>query len=769
MHLSTADSKMGSGMMEKKICRKTAVVLIAVSFLFLLPACAKQKRAEEKGQQVSVQNRGEGYRFSAREIGIEASDVIQVCEKDGRIFILASAGNKTLLLDSEKDGTSTGQTKIALGRKETAAYLAVDGESRFRILTYENKRSGMKYYVKTIDEEGKILDAYELKQKKTGEGDFFPDKNKTVIADDGSVYVLVENQSVVMFGPDGEEAGRIDLQTFTSSLVQTADGSVYAFGRGNDGQELKKLDMETGTVSERVSLGEYQIYGEEIHGGAEGVVYIADQSSLYSLHLEDGKWEKLFAWADGGIDGTNVRRYLPVGEGDFLAVSVPYNRGNAEMEIVLVSRQGDSGRKEKDPEETEKKILTLACASMNSGRMRENILKFNQTNGECQIQVKDYSEYEDPWTQLNLDIMSGNVPDIFCLTGLPADLYVEKGLLADLYPFLEKDGEISAEDFVDSVRTAAERDGKLYYLGATFCLDECLTIGKKYIGDDKGWSIGDMEALYQKMPEDGVFINGMTRQLFIRDMILGQEEDYMDEKTGKADFHSEYFEEVLKFAGNFRDEKEVEGLTENAAQMAAAGQLMIYNSKIFSFVDISMCNTLFRKAEGYQVLGFPSKEESTCLAASFSDPAMAISEQCEDKEMAWEFLRGFFTYEYAMLASEPHHFPIRKDALEKRLAYAMAEEAYTDADGTVVKPLTGSTSFLDYSVELNPLGEEETAFVRSLIARVGKISNEADDMQLAVLDIVQEEAEAYFTGDKTAEETAEIIQNRVQLYLDENS
>ena len=38
-----------------------------------------------------------------------------------------------------------------------------------------------------------------------------------------------------------------------------------------------------------------------------------------------------------------------------------------------------------------------------------------------------------------------------------------------------------------------------------------------------------------------------------------------------------------------------------------------------------------------------------------------------------------------------------------------------------------------------------------------------------VTDIVNEEAGAYFSGSKSAEAVAEMIQNRVQNYLDENS
>jgi hypothetical protein len=37
------------------------------------------------------------------------------------------------------------------------------------------------------------------------------------------------------------------------------------------------------------------------------------------------------------------------------------------------------------------------------------------------------------------------------------------------------------------------------------------------------------------------------------------------------------------------------------------------------------------------------------------------------------------------------------------------------------------------------------------------------------MDIVQEEAGAFYAGDKTAKEVAEIIQSRIKLFVSENS
>ena len=38
----------------------------------------------------------------------------------------------------------------------------------------------------------------------------------------------------------------------------------------------------------------------------------------------------------------------------------------------------------------------------------------------------------------------------------------------------------------------------------------------------------------------------------------------------------------------------------------------------------------------------------------------------------------------------------------------------------------------------------------------------------ALLDIICEQAQPYFAGDKTLEETAKLIQNRASLYVNEN-
>ena len=74
--------------------------------------------------------------------------------------------------------------------------------------------------------------------------------------------------------------------------------------------------------------------------------------------------------------------------------------------------------------------------------VKREILKFNKMDDNYRIEVEDYSSYEEPLEQLNLDIIAGKIPDIIDVGFMPKDLYIKKGFLSDLYPFIEKDDEI---------------------------------------------------------------------------------------------------------------------------------------------------------------------------------------------------------------------------------------------------------------------------------------------------------------------------------------
>ena len=69
----------------------------------------------------------------------------------------------------------------------------------------------------------------------------------------------------------------------------------------------------------------------------------------------------------------------------------------------------------------------------------------------------------------------------------------------------------------------------------------------------------------------------------------------------------------------------------------------------------------------------------------------------------------------------------------------------------------------DETIEVYPATEEDIKKLQELLENAA-----APDMRSEeVLNIIMEEAEPYLAGEKTAEEAAQVIQNRMQLYMSE--
>jgi len=101
---------------------------------------------------------------------------------------------------------------------------------------------------------------------------------------------------------------------------------------------------------------------------------------------------------------------------------------------------------------------------------------------------------------------------------------------------------------------------------------------------------------------------------------------------------------------------------------------------------------------------------------------------------------------------------VSKEAFEKKITDEMnAKDA--DENGVV-----NTWWYDDTEIEIGALTEEEAQTIRDIV--YGATSEASYDQDL--LNIISEEAEYYFNGEKSAQEIAGIIQSRAQLYIDEN-
>ena len=136
----------------------------------------------------------------------------------------------------------------------------------------------------------------------------------------------------------------------------------------------------------------------------------------------------------------------------------------------------------------------------------------------------------------------------------------------------------------------------------------------------------------------------------------------------------------------------------------------------------------------------------------------------KNKEGVWEFIRFNLTEKrQENMWTANAGFPILKSALDKVLADAMEDEYYEDEDGN--KKLTSKMTWTtgDFTVEVYAATKEQVDRIREMI----DTAQPGGTMEEKLYDIIREEAQAYFDGQKKAEDVAALIQNRVQTYLDE--
>ena len=150
-------------------------------------------------------------------------------------------------------------------------------------------------------------------------------------------------------------------------------------------------------------------------------------------------------------------------------------------------------------------------------------------------------------------------------------------------------------------------------------------------------------------------------------------------------------------------------------------------------------------------------------AATVGQCALAITAACIDNDAAWAFVRTTLQEEYQ---NEIWSLPINKSVFDAKLAEAMKQEFYTDENGNQVEQSKGGIGWgNDEMIEIYAVTPEQRDAFMELLHSTTSV-NSYDE---SILEIVREETGGYFAGQKTLDETVKIIQNRVSLYVAEQS
>ncbi len=566
--------------------------------------------------------------------------------------------------------------------------------------------------------------------------DLFPKYIKTDKED--HIYIMLNGMSavIVTFNSQGELLFAEETDR-SNGIYQNPNGQVFYLGRqqilpGEAHTVLRSIDPSSGRLAEtweglpkQIDLACFE---------SENTLLISSGNTLYRYDMTAQSCEELLNWINIGIKPNDIYLLASLSDGHILALTNQYDslRSDNFVETVILTWTPAS-------QVPQKATLTLGTLQADYA-ISEQIITFNRTSSSCQIQVKEYGNDEAGRMLLQADILSGHGPDILDLNAVNTDAMITKGFLTDLYPLMEQCADTKKEDFFSTVLSIYERNGKLYGIVPGFRIQSL--IGKtSVIGERTAWTVSDMQALLQEYPPETMLIRGIDRENALQRLLMLGMEDFIDWNTGNCSFDSAHFQSLLEFCSMLPEERDA--FNDDFMEQIAQNKILLNTLDIYQIPDYQL-QCAFFAYEPVNCIGYPSSDgRGTLLTPRFS---LAILESCPDKEAAWEFI--------SLLLAEPFqiinhgYFPIRESSLLR---------LFQTDKGT-------SYSYNSLHFDLPAPSEEDIAAIVHMIEN-GKGVSDADRM---VLQIVEEEAAAYFAGQRSAEDVSHMIQNRVQLYVGEN-
>lgn len=606
-------------------------------------------------------------------------------------------------------------------------------------------------------------------------GDYFYVLKMLPIAD-GKVIILgsVANTLVKIEADENgslSPAKNIDTSSITaeyfSSCVVKEEGKVllqYYGDMNMDKVYVVELDAVKETISPATELpvsvanNAYSIFG----GNTADFLFTAGGEGIFSYKIGDTEAKKMMDFINSDINIGNINFIYEIDDRSFIGL---YTDAYEWKNIAAVFTKVDP----KDIKDKEVIAIGGSGISYNM-ELKKRAVDFNKSNDKYRIVMKDYSINDNTedgsgtYTQLNNDIISGNMPEILVLTdGLPVESYISKGLLADIDELIAKDEELSKVEFVDNVFESHRVNGKLYEIIPSFVIRTYIAKAS-LVGDKTGWSLQDVNALEPTFP-DGLrlFSEDMTRSSFIYEVMEYCGNDLVNLENGKCNFDSDEFAQLLEMAKQFPEEISDEFYEEDY-WMASQSQYRD-NRTLLKEMYISSMRWVKEDINGYMgepvsYVGFPNQSKTGSIVNA--NDTYAISAKSGNKEGAWEFMRYYLTEEYQK-SEDFWGLSVHKSILEESKKQAMEKSYYTDEEGNRIE--YDDTMYINgQEITYSPLSQEQADQLVDFIYSVNnKVFHNED-----IVNIVTEEAEAFFKGQKSAKEVTDLIQNRVQLYINEN-
>lgn len=367
----------------------------------------------------------------------------------------------------------------------------------------------------------------------------------------------------------------------------------------------------------------------------------------------------------------------------------------------------------------EKRTVNVAVYDMERSNIGGIITQMNLSGGDYRYESIEYTA--DQETQLLADIITGGKIDLIVFNN---NLDTHGSAFEDLYTYIDADTELGRDSFIPGILNALENNGQLHEIWEGVMINT-LAARQRDVEGKSNLRPQDYEDMLSANEQyKAVFQAFMDRENLLKWVCEVALAKYVDYPSATCSFNDPSFSDLLEWCGMMGNPIK-EGDDSSAYDLS---QIILSLEIISDPLRLKAISDNF--GEPYSFVGFPDGGQGTSYFSCGYNGSMAIPTTSSNKAGAWEFIKDRLSMEAQIGIN--YAIPVNQSAMQRQAEAVLSE--------TEVQQLLGLLS--------------STA-----------ISARCRNQQ--IMDIIFESGRAYLAGDKGLNETVDMIQAKVSIYLSE--
>jgi len=386
--------------------------------------------------------------------------------------------------------------------------------------------------------------------------------------------------------------------------------------------------------------------------------------------------------------------------------------------------------------------------------------KYEKLHRNTTIQLKEFqsgsggvmskTEVEKFVKQTTTEVLSGKGADLFAFTTveLPIDKYINKKAFVNLDEWIQKDSSFDPKQYQTNILEGSKMNGGSYILPIEFYLEALYGDAEAFKNagiaiDDKSWTWSDFADISKQMKGKGsrrYAMGNIAPEEMINNLVSDNYSQLIDGAGGKASFASPKFIDMLKQVKSLYDDNILKSDYVDNKNSSFTYSLITSPSDYLARLG------LFYPNGNGKVYQKPYSSDQRSGISFQPTNQIAMNANSKVQRDAWEFMKFLLSEE---MQSYPRQtgFSMNKAINDRVIEDLKSKEVLQDAKSGSIK-----------------IKAEDLESIRELLS-APSVRNMG--YESTIQKIITEETKAFFSGQKTAEVVAKLIQNRVVTYLNE--